>query len=38
MKSIVVVAYYHIIHAMALALTFEEKPNLFVCGIIFPKS
>ena len=31
MKSIVVVAYYHIINAMALALTFDEKPNLLVC-------
>ena len=31
MKSIVVVAYYHLMHAMALALTFDQKPNLYLC-------
>lgn len=31
MKSIVVVAYYHLMHAIALAMTFEEKPILYLC-------
>lgn len=30
MKSIVVVAYYHIMHSLALAMTFKEKPLLYV--------
>ncbi len=30
MKSIVVVSYYHIMHALAIALTFDEKPLLYV--------
>ena len=31
MKSIVVIAYYHLMHAIGLALSFDEKPNLYVC-------
>lgn len=31
MKSIVVVAYYHLMHAIGLAMTFEEKPILYLC-------
>jgi len=30
MKSIFVMTYYHLIHSIALALTFDEKPNLYV--------
>ena len=29
MKSLVVLTYYHLMHAIAMALTFDEKPNLY---------
>jgi len=29
MKSIFAMTYYHLMHAIALAMTFEEKPNLY---------
>ena len=31
MKSIVVMTFYQMMHAIAMAMTFEEKPNLFFC-------
>lgn len=31
MKTIVIVAYYHLLHAIETALTLEEKPALVVC-------
>ena len=31
MKSIVVMTFYQMMHAIAMAMSFEEKPNLFFC-------